>query len=94
LDIRNYFDRIIISSDVGVKKPEQEIFLLACNLLGSVPSNVVYVGDNYQIDIVGAAEAGLKAVWLNKFLINESYEYVISGLYELKDAINKITENV
>jgi putative hydrolase of the HAD superfamily len=52
LGIRKYFSEIIISNDVGIKKPNKEIFLLGCNRLNIIPSEVVYVGDNFDIRLV------------------------------------------
>jgi putative hydrolase of the HAD superfamily len=84
LGIRKYFDEIIISNDVGMKKPEKEIFLLSCDGIEIIPSKVVYVGDNYEIDIMGSVNAGLKAIWINKFEIDINYENTIKKLIEIK----------
>jgi len=84
LGIRKYFSEIIISNDVGIKKPNKEIFLLGCNRLNIIPSEVVYVGDNFDIDIIGATSAGLKAIWINKFKINFHYENTVNELVSVK----------
>jgi HAD superfamily hydrolase (TIGR01549 family) len=60
-----YFDTMTISSEVGFIKPHPEIFrrtLLASRLRSD---EVVFVGDTYQQDIIGAKGVGLKTVWLN-----------------------------
>jgi putative hydrolase of the HAD superfamily len=80
LGIRKYFKEIIISGDVGIKKPEKNIFILCCNRLNIEPSEAVYIGDNYEIDIMGATGAGLNAIWINKFGLNNHYEHSISEL--------------
>ena len=84
LGIRKYFSEIIISNDVGIKKPNKEIFLLGCNRLNIIPSEVVYVGDNFDIDIIGATSAGLKAIWINKFKTNFHYENTVNELVSVK----------
>jgi HAD superfamily hydrolase (TIGR01549 family) len=64
-DALNYFDQVSISSDVGFIKPHPEIFyhtLAQCKLNAG---EVIFVGDTYQQDILGAKRAGLKTVWLN-----------------------------
>ena len=58
------FDEIIVSGDVGVEKPDREIFLLMSEKLGFEPAEMVYVGDNPFSDIDGAAAAGYKTVWV------------------------------
>jgi HAD superfamily hydrolase (TIGR01662 family) len=60
-----YFDTITISSDVGFIKPHPEIFRRTLRESQLKPDEVVFVGDTYQQDIVGAKRVGLKTVWLN-----------------------------
>jgi putative hydrolase of the HAD superfamily len=78
-----YFAEIVISNDVGMKKPDKEIYLLACNRMKILPSEVVFVGDNYEIDIIGSINAGLKAIWINKFNMEIDYENTINELKKL-----------
>ena len=63
--ILTYFDNITISSDVGFIKPHPEIFRRALTESKLNPDEVVFVGDTYQQDIIGAKRVGLKTVWLN-----------------------------
>ena len=63
--ILSYFDPIIISSEVGFIKPHPEIFYRALRESGLSPAEVVFVGDTYDQDIMGAKRVGLKTVWLN-----------------------------
>lgn len=65
VNILTYFDTIMISSDMGFIKPHPEIFRLALIESQLRPEEVVFVGDTYQQDIVGAKRVGLKTVWLN-----------------------------
>ena len=60
----NEGDEIIVSGDVGVEKPDREIFEIACERLGIAPAEAVYVGDNRKNDVDGALGAGMRAVWL------------------------------
>ena len=66
LGVRHHFDRVFISEDVGVAKPHVEIFHRACRAVGAPPSNVMYVGDHFEIDVLGSRNAGLQPVWLNR----------------------------
>lgn len=48
------------------EKPDPGIFLRACSIVGCEPQEAVMVGDNYRVDMVGAANAGLAAgIWVN-----------------------------
>jgi putative hydrolase of the HAD superfamily len=78
--IRKYFKEIIISNEAGIRKPEKAIFILCCNRLNVKPSEALYIGDNYEIDIIGATEAGLNAIWINKLSLNNNYEHSINEL--------------
>jgi len=62
--IRHYFDVVIDSALIGVEKPDPRIFHAALEALGVAPEEALYVGDLYEIDVVGARAAGLDAVLL------------------------------
>jgi putative hydrolase of the HAD superfamily len=48
------------------KKPAPEFYAAVVAAAGVCPSEVLYVGDNLDHDVVGAQLAGLRAVWLNR----------------------------
>jgi len=60
------FGCVVISGECGCSKPEPAIFLRACRLLDAEPRDAVYVGDQYEVDVVGARAAGLAGVWLDR----------------------------
>jgi FMN phosphatase YigB (HAD superfamily) len=60
-----YFDDIIESAAVGVRKPDPAIFTLGVRSLGVAPKDVAAIGDSYSKDIVPAAVAGCQTIWLN-----------------------------
>lgn len=62
--LREYFDVVIDSSLAGIEKPDPAIFLAALDALGVAPDEALYVGDLYEVDIVGARAAGIEAVLL------------------------------
>ncbi len=59
------FDGIVISSDVGVKKPSAEIFAAAFHKFGIRAENSIYVGNDMRDDILGASGAGMKTVYIH-----------------------------
>lgn len=65
IGLREAFSCIILSEEVGIRKPDPKIFHLAANTLKVRASECLYVGDSYFHDIIGAKEAGMKACWLN-----------------------------
>jgi putative hydrolase of the HAD superfamily len=66
LGVEHRFDAVIVSGEVGIAKPEPEIFELALDTLGAPAEQAWHVGDNPVIDVAGAKAAGLTAVWLNR----------------------------
>jgi putative hydrolase of the HAD superfamily len=63
-DLRRYFDVVIDSALVGVEKPDPAIFRAALDALDVDPGEALYVGDLYEVDVVGARAAGMSAVLL------------------------------
>ncbi|MEX3615447.1 HAD family hydrolase [Paenibacillus glucanolyticus] len=66
LGIRSYFHTIVISEEVGMKKPDPEIYRIALQRLHTLPSETWYVGDHPRNDIVGASRSGLQAIWCSR----------------------------
>lgn len=65
LDLLPYLDFVLDSSVVGVEKPDPRIFGMALERAGVGPSEAVFVGDLYSIDVLGARAAGLSAILLD-----------------------------
>lgn len=57
-----YLDLSLAAGEVGFWKPDARIFEHGVQRLGCFPAEVIYVGDNYYADILGAQQAGLKPV--------------------------------
>jgi len=66
LDMEKYFDPIIISSEIGHRKPEREAFDIALNEAGAAPSRALYIGDKFAVDIKGANRAGMNTVLVDR----------------------------
>ncbi len=65
LELEDAFDEIFIADEVGMIKPDPNLFRLACERLGAQPAAAAMVGDRYDRDVRGAQAAGLYTVWLN-----------------------------
>ncbi len=50
----------------GAAKPEASIFHAACQRLGVARNEVLHVGDHIEMDVIGAAQAGLRSCWINR----------------------------
>jgi putative hydrolase of the HAD superfamily len=58
-------DALVVSEEAGMAKPDPAIFAIALRRLGVEPEQAVMFGDSWAADIVGAARAGIRAVWFN-----------------------------
>ena len=65
--VAHYFKTVILSSKVRLRKPDKEIYELACRAIGKAPENCAYVGDNPVRDVEGTRAAGFSKM----ILINE-----------------------
>lgn len=80
-----FFDKVITSEAIGVKKPHPLIFSHALKESGATKENSLMVGDNYEADILGAINSGIPAIYFNMDLKNELHNNVkqITNLKEL-----------
>jgi putative hydrolase of the HAD superfamily len=63
--ILHYFKTITNSEEAGVKKPNPLIFQQAIQKSGAQLDSSIMIGDNYEADILGAQEVGLKTICFN-----------------------------
>ena len=87
-----YFKTIVIAGESGVPpKPDPKPFELCLNNLGLGKEQVVFVGDDWHIDIQGANKYGITAIWLKHHTVPRKWPRVstsvpvISNLEELTD---------
>ncbi|HEV7652543.1 MAG TPA: HAD family hydrolase [Actinophytocola sp.] len=68
LGIGRFFDTVVIAGELGAAKPNPVIFHTACDRLGVPVEAAVHVGDLLDADAIGARDAGLHGVWLDRAL--------------------------
>lgn len=80
-----FFDEVITSEAIGVKKPHPDIFSHALQKASANTENSLMVGDNYEADILGAINSNIPAIYFNMDLKNELHKNVmqITNLKEL-----------
>ena len=84
--IREYFEVVVSSADVAVRKPNPDIFFVALDAMHIAPCDALYVGDTIEKDVAGAKAAGMKAAWINRKSQSTKapiHDYDISSLFEL-----------
>lgn len=79
------FDAISISAEVGARKPHAAIFGDICSKLRVNHSEVVFVGDNWSTDIVGALRSNLTPVWIRHHRTSRGLSHLVAELDTLSD---------
>ncbi len=64
--LRPYFEVILTSAAMGIRKPNPRIFHAALARLGASPERAAMVGDALGADILGAHNAGMLAIWITR----------------------------
>jgi len=65
-NLSDYFKTIVVSAEVGIRKPAAHIFEVALDAMRCRPSSAVMIGDRLDWDVLGAHNAGLSAVWITR----------------------------
>lgn len=91
IGLRHWFAHSISARTEGVAKPAAAIFGVACARLGVAPENVLHVGDDAALDVLGAHAAGLRTAWVNRHGLEwtESVrpDLVVTSLEQLADQL-------
>ena len=89
-----YFDKVIESATVKIRKPDPAIFKLGIEAFNFFPEEIVVVGDSYEKDIIPAAKNGCKTIWLKSSGWNKEEpksvlaDVIIGDFEELKSVLN------
>lgn len=103
IGLSRYFRFSLRASDFGEAKPAPAIFHAACAQLGLAPAEVLHVGDDPALDVVGAHQAGLHSAWLNRNDIawaslpeaaEARADIVVRDLAELADHIETLAASI
>ncbi len=86
--IRSAFESVIVSVDVGWRKPSRIIFDRAFEGLGILPSEALFIGDQLYVDVYGAVNAGMDVVWIE----TEHQDWLVPKLPEPTYKVRSIHE--
>ncbi|MGB2693517.1 MAG: HAD-IA family hydrolase [Thermodesulfobacteriota bacterium] len=86
LEIREYFDTFVISSEAGHAKPNPNIYHLALRQIGADPKECIHIGDNIQNDFHGPRALGIQALLLDRENEHESIgdQHKITNLGDIR----------
>lgn len=81
-----YFTHRLISEEVGINKPQPEIFRIALERNGIAADEAVMIGDSYSSDIAGAKAAGIDQIWVKADglpVTGETATYIVPQLADV-----------
>ena len=74
LGIEKYFDFIVTSEEVGKEKPSPYIYYIAMDRLNCMPEEIIMVGDDFEKDVAGAKNLGIKAYHISDKIVWRDYK--------------------
>lgn len=84
------FHHSLTAVQVGAPKPHPHGFDRIIHLTGVKPHEIVHVGDSKDCDVLGAKQAGIHAIWVNKTEIDhpcENAKLTVRCVSELKQHV-------
>jgi putative hydrolase of the HAD superfamily len=89
--LENMFEFVVFSQDYGIEKPDPRIFQIAVEKAGCSEGELLHVGDSLEDDVLGAVNAGIRFVWLNRQgahnYLDVKIDHEISSLSELLEIL-------
>ncbi len=93
----NYFQEVIESAVVGIRKPDPRIFQLGVEALRMKPEEVIVVGDSFDKDILPAHSIGCPTVWMKGVGWNDKEQHdenlpdaIITSITQLPQAVSRL----
>jgi len=85
--LQECFAHTLISEEVGINKPQPEIFRIALELNHIQAPEALMIGDSYTSDIAGAKAAGIDQLWIHEGETEETATYIVPRLKEVLDIV-------
>lgn len=63
--VEHLLDAVIVSGEVGISKPDPQIFAQALAAISVAPADALFIGDDPRRDIVGAGDVGIRTCWVS-----------------------------
>jgi FMN phosphatase YigB (HAD superfamily) len=92
LGLRKYFSCIVLSEEIGIRKPDPRIFQHAAALLKIPPGECLHIGDSFNADVIGSKAAGMQACWFKRGKSSPpgqsiQADYEVENLAEIEDIL-------
>ncbi len=94
IDADKYFKNFFSSKEMDYEKPDKRFFLYIAGVMKVKPDNCIVIGNNYNKDIKGAKDAGMRSIFFNAKEIPGEYtaaDKVITMMEQLIESVEQIT---
>lgn len=91
LGIAEYFDTILISEEVGLRKPDPLIFQMGLDHLSVSAAESIFVGDHPEHDVKAARDAGMLGIWKrDEYWTEAEADFTINELFEIAAIVRSL----
>ncbi len=95
--LEGYFDPVIVSSDLGFRKPDARMFELLLERMKLAPEEILFVGNDMYRDVFGAARLGIRTVFFRSNQGDQrpsgaEPDYIIYNFSELPEAVRFLSK--
>ena len=85
--LSNCLTHTLVSDEIGINKPQPEIFRIALERNGVKADEAIMIGDSYSSDIAGAKAAGIDQIWLHDGETSEKATFIVPRLTDIMNII-------
>ncbi len=88
--IEDYFERMVLSDEIGINKPDRRLFDYALEVTHSQAADTLMIGDNYDADILGAIQAGWGQIYFDRNhrgITAQEPQHTVHNLKEVMDIL-------
>jgi putative hydrolase of the HAD superfamily len=87
--MKRFFDKVVTSEEAGAMKPKEKIFHYALNKAEAIANESLMIGDEIEIDLLGARAVGLDQMFVNHHgkIHEESFTFEVKSLIEILDIL-------
>jgi len=98
--LRPFFDTILTSAALGIRKPDQRIFQVALDRLRVQPVAAAMVGDTLNADVLGANQSGIYSIWITRRVdvtgegqLAIQPQAVVTALHQIPDLLAQVEKD-
>jgi len=88
--LETFFQNLITSEEAGAQKPSPKTYKYALDRINASADECIFIGDDYEIDVVGALNVGIDSIFFNRKnedTIDKPATFTVNSLLEIKNIL-------